>query len=93
MVTMILLQNHTVPQLVTSALAGSCYRIMYDVLIKNKREDMLLPCIVAIDKTVCDIGGSYGWLSVEPVIVSYGRFDEAQHQKAPACYACARFHQ
>jgi hypothetical protein len=51
---------------------GSCYRSKYDVLIKNRIEDMLLPCIFAIEKKiVCDIGGS-GELSVELIIVSYG---------------------
>ena len=29
----------------------------YDTLIKNVEEDMLLPCILAIDKTACDVGG------------------------------------
>ncbi|KAI2492029.1 hypothetical protein MHU86_22525 [Fragilaria crotonensis] len=33
---------------------GRCYLRTYDQLVKNP-EDMLLPCILAIDKTTCDI--------------------------------------
>ncbi len=35
---------------------GKSYLKTYDLLIK-KPEDMLLPCVFAIDKTICDIGG------------------------------------
>lgn len=49
---------------------GRSYLRTYDQLIKNP-EDMLLPCILAIDKTTCDIGGG-GRLSLEPIVVSYG---------------------
>lgn len=49
---------------------GLSYSRTYDQLIKNE-EDMLLPCILAIDKTTCDIGGG-GRLSLEPIVVSYG---------------------
>ena len=49
---------------------GRCYLRTYDQLVKNP-EDMLLPCILAIDKTTCDIGGG-GRLSLEPIVVSYG---------------------
>jgi hypothetical protein len=49
---------------------GLSYSRTYDQLIKNKK-DMLLPCILAIDKTTCDIGGG-GRLSLEPIVVSYG---------------------
>ncbi len=49
---------------------GRCYLRTYDQLVKNP-EDMLLACILAIDKTTCDIGGG-GRLSLEPIVVSYG---------------------
>ena len=52
---------------------GRCYRRTYDQLVKNP-EDMLLACILAIDKTTCDIGGG-GRLSLEPIVVSYGLMD------------------
>ena len=50
---------------------GAAYLRTYDALIKNVEEDMLLPCILAMDKTTCDIGGG-GRLSLEPIVVSYG---------------------
>ena len=49
---------------------GRSYLKTYDLLIK-KPEDMLLPCVFAIDKTTCDIGGG-GKLSLEPIVISYG---------------------
>ena len=49
---------------------GKSYLKTYDLLVK-KAEDMLLPCVLAIDKTTCYIGGG-GRLSLEPIIVSYG---------------------
>ena len=50
---------------------GAAYLKTYEALIKNVEEDMLLPCILAIDKTTCDVGGG-GRLSLEPIVVSYG---------------------
>ena len=49
---------------------GRSYLKTYDLLVK-KAEDMLLPCVLAIDKTTCDIGGG-GKLSLEPIVISYG---------------------
>ena len=49
---------------------GKSYLKTYDSLIK-KPEDMLLPCVFAVDKTTCDIGGG-GKLSLEPIVISYG---------------------
>jgi len=49
---------------------GSSYLKTYDQLVKNAN-DMLLACIIAIDKTTCDTGGS-GRLTVEPIMISYG---------------------
>ena len=49
---------------------GKSYLKTYDLLIK-KPGDILLPCVLAIDKTICNIGGG-GKLSLEPIVVSYG---------------------
>jgi len=46
------------------------YLKTYDKLIKDPSKDMLLPCILAIDKTHCDSGGSR--LQMEPLTTSYG---------------------
>ena len=35
---------------------GMLYLKMYDQLVKNEDEDMLLPCILAINKATCNIG-------------------------------------
>jgi hypothetical protein len=37
---------------------GRSYVKTYDNLIKDPSKDMLLPCLLAIDKTHCDSGGS-----------------------------------
>jgi hypothetical protein len=50
--------------------SGSSYLKTYDLLVKNAN-DMLLACILAIDKTACDTGGS-GRLTVEPIMISSG---------------------
>ncbi len=49
---------------------GSSYLKTYDQLVKNAN-DMLLACILAIDKTTCDTGGS-GCLTVESIMILYG---------------------
>jgi hypothetical protein len=36
---------------------GRCYRKMYDALIKEISVDMLLPSVVAMDKTHIDMAG------------------------------------
>lgn len=38
-------------------------------IIKNKNEEILLPCILSLDKTQCD---TYGRLAMEPLTMSYG---------------------
>jgi hypothetical protein len=48
---------------------GMLYLKTHDQIVKNEEEDMLLPCILAIDKTTCDIGGG-GRLSREPMALS-----------------------
>jgi hypothetical protein len=50
---------------------SAAYLKTYDALIKNVEEDMLLPCILAIDKTTCNVGGG-GRLLLEPIVVSSG---------------------
>ena len=50
---------------------GTAYLKTYNALIKIVEEDMLLPCILAIGKTTCDVGGG-GHLLLEPIVISYG---------------------
>ncbi|KAI2512006.1 hypothetical protein MHU86_2294 [Fragilaria crotonensis] len=48
---------------------GRCYRKTYDALIKKPGVDMLLPCVMAMDKTHIDMAGR---LQMEPITVSHG---------------------
>jgi hypothetical protein len=48
---------------------GRCYRKTYDALIKKPDVDMLLPCIMAMDKTYIDMAGR---LQMEPITISHG---------------------
>ena len=45
------------------------YLDSYHRLVKNPTEDILLPCILAMDKTHCD---TFGRLQMEPITISYG---------------------
>jgi hypothetical protein len=49
---------------------GRSYHQTHKKLCQNPN-DMLLPCVLAIDKTTCDISGS-GHFPMEPVAVQYG---------------------
>jgi hypothetical protein len=49
---------------------GQSYLKTHHSLCKNPN-DMLLPCPLAIDKTMCDIGGC-GRLPLEPITLQYG---------------------
>ena len=68
------------PNLVISDInTGALHLKTYDALIKNVEGDMLLPCTLAMDKTtklhamcVCVWGGG-GNLSLEPIVISYGK--------------------
>jgi hypothetical protein len=60
----------------------------YDVLVK-KAEDMLLPCVLAIDQTTCDIGGG-GRLSLEPIVILYGLMNH-DVRKTPAAMCVLGF--
>ena len=48
---------------------GRCYRKTYEALIKKFGVDMLLPCIMAMDKTHIDMAGR---LQMEPITISHG---------------------
>ena len=48
---------------------GRCYRKTYDALIKKAGVDMLLPCVMAMDKTHIDMAGR---LQMEPITISHG---------------------
>ena len=48
---------------------GRCYRKTYEALVKTKDVDMILPAIMAMDKTQVD---TYGRLQMEPMTISHG---------------------
>lgn len=48
---------------------GRCYRKTYESLIKKFGVDMLLPCVIAMDKTHIDMAGR---LQMEPITISHG---------------------
>jgi hypothetical protein len=48
---------------------GRCYRKTYEALVKKKDVDMILPTIIALDKTQVD---TYGRLQMEPMTISHG---------------------
>ena len=48
---------------------GCCYRMTYEALIKKFGVDMLLPCIMAMDKTHIDMAGR---LQMEPITILHG---------------------
>jgi hypothetical protein len=48
---------------------GRCYRKTYNALIKKPGVDMLLPCVMAMDKTHIDMTGR---LQMEPITISHG---------------------
>ena len=48
---------------------GRCYRKTYQALIKMPGMDMLLPCVMAMDKTHIDMAGR---LQMEPLTISHG---------------------
>ena len=45
---------------------GCCYRKTYDALIKKAGVDMLLPCVMAMDKTQINMTGR---LQMEPITI------------------------
>ena len=48
---------------------GRCYHKTYEALVKRKGVDMILPSILAMDKTQVD---TYGRLQMEPITISHG---------------------
>jgi len=48
---------------------GRGYRKTYEALIKNPGVDLLLPCVIAMDKTTIDMAGR---INMEPITVSHG---------------------
>jgi len=48
---------------------GQCYRKTYEKYVKNPQLDMILPCILAMDKTNID---TFGRLKMEPITISHG---------------------
>ncbi len=48
---------------------GHCYRKTYEALIKKPGVDMLLPCVMAMDKTHINMAGR---LQMEPITISHG---------------------
>ena len=69
---------------------GAAYLKMYNALVKNVKEDMLLPCTLALDKTTCDVGGG-GRLSLELIVISNGLMKH-DVRKMPLCNACSWVH-
>ena len=48
---------------------GRCYQKTYEALVKKPGGDMILPSIMAMDKTQVV---TYGWLQMEPLTMSQG---------------------
>jgi hypothetical protein len=48
--------------------SGRCYRETYKKLVKNPNSDMILPCVLAMDKTHIDLPGR---LQMEPITISH----------------------
>jgi len=53
---------------------GRCYRKTYEALVKNKGVDMILPTVLAMDKTQVD---TYGRMQMEPITLSHGLLKHA----------------
>ena len=60
---------------------GRCYRKTYEALVKNPEIDMILPSIMAMDKTQVD---TYGQLQMEPLTVSHGLMKHSVRSKHTA---------
>jgi hypothetical protein len=48
---------------------GRCYQKSHRALVKKKGVDIILPSILAMDKTHIDLGG---WLQMVPITISHG---------------------
>ena len=60
---------------------GRCYLKTYDALVKRKGVDMILPSILAMDKTQVD---TYGRLQMEPITISHGLLKHSARSKPTA---------
>ena len=56
---------------------GCCYRKTYNALIKKSGVDMLLPCIMAMDKTYIDMAGR---LQMEPITILHGLLNHSMRR-------------
>jgi hypothetical protein len=60
---------------------GRCYRKTYKALVKNKGVDIILPSILAMDKTHIDMAGR---LQMEPITISHGLLKHTVRRQAIA---------
>ena len=60
---------------------GRCYQKTYESLVKNPEIDMILPSIMAMDKTQVD---TYGRLQMEPLTISHGLMKHSVRSKHTA---------
>ncbi len=60
---------------------GRCYHKTYEALVKQKGVDMILPSVLAMDKTRVD---TYGWLQMEPITISHGFLKHSARSKPSA---------
>ncbi len=67
---------------------GRCYLKTYDALVKRKGVDMILPSILAMDKTQVD---TYGRLQMEPITISHGLLKHSARSKPTAMHQKAVF--
>ena len=59
---------------------GRCYKKSYKALVKNKGVDIILPSILAMDKTHIDMGGC---LQMEPITISHGLLKHTSVRRLP----------
>ena len=57
------------PSSISEITSGRGYRKTYATLVENSRNEILFPCILAIDKTQCDRNAR---LPMEPLTISHG---------------------
>ena len=53
---------------------GHCYKRIYKALVKELGVNIILPCVMAMDKTHIDMAG---WLQMEPITLSQGLLKHA----------------
>jgi hypothetical protein len=57
---------------------GRCYQKTYNALVKKRDRDMILPSILAMDKTHIDLAGH---LQMEPITISHGLLKHSMRSK------------